>query len=226
MTESLFKACDEEERRVQALVALGSDETSAFENAWFLAAAQDRFHKPPKEHSYFMYPHHGGYIRVSAGAAWGESAILTKDPFSQAVRIAFDQLEEPASRTYLLAGKTGEAIDWPVVRFVRDEPLVVSDVEETLRTEFEFHAERWYEETKYLSSAVEIVLHPSYQRIIGMGPAALPMIFRDLVRNGRDWLWALSSITGQNPVEDADAGNVPRMRAAWLEWGRRNGYVF
>jgi hypothetical protein len=86
-------------------------------------------------------------------------------------------------------------------------------------------AAKWAEDTLYLSSATDIVLHPNYQRIIGMGPRALPWILRDLEQTGRDWFWALWAITGENPVDQSDAGNFPRMTQAWLEWGRKRSYI-
>src|SRR5436190_21177694 len=49
----------------------------------------------------------------------------------------------------------------------RDEPG-------TLKKEFREHAERWYQETRILSSIPAILFNQNYQRIIGMGRAVLP----------------------------------------------------
>jgi hypothetical protein len=35
----------------------------------------------------------------------------------------------------------------------------------------------------------------------------------------------LNAITGENPIPDDAAGDIDRMTAAWLEWGRANGLL-
>jgi hypothetical protein len=70
----------------------------------------------------------------------------------------------------------------------------------------------------------KIVLHPAYQRIIGMGEQVLPLIFKDLSARGGHWIWALSAITGECDV--AKSGDTFREAVqAWLKWGRKNGYL-
>lgn len=86
-------------------------------------------------------------------------------------------------------------------------------------------ASQWKKETRLLSSTDDIASHPSYQQIIGLGCESLPFIFDDLRRESSHWFWALSAITGADPVANQDRGNIPRMREAWLTWGRLAGYV-
>ncbi len=90
-----------------------------------------------------------------------------------------------------------------------------------------FHrlASQWRDETELLSSTTARAMHPAYQQIIGLGPEALPLIFKELPQTPGHWFWALRSITGEDPVPSADAGNVRRMAEAWLDWGRAHGYV-
>jgi hypothetical protein len=57
-----------------------------------------------------------------------------------------------------------------------------------------------------------------------MGEVVVPLLLRDLEINRRHWFSALAAITGANPVSEEDAGNIPRMADAWLQWGRENGY--
>src|SRR6266545_5552526 len=90
---------------------------------------------------------------------------------------------------------------------------------------FEQLASAWERETKHLSSLTQIVLNPHYQQIIGMGDRAVPFIFDRLSTSPGHWFWALSAITGANPVAPEDAGDVERMTEAWLSWGRLHGYV-
>jgi len=66
---------------------------------------------------------------------------------------------------------------------------------------------------------------PEYQRIIGMGSVAIPLILAELRREPNQWFWALSAITDENPVDPTAAGDVNRMADAWLEWGRNKGLI-
>ena len=91
---------------------------------------------------------------------------------------------------------------------------------------FRENALKWYEETKYLSSVSDIVLHPSYQRIIGLGPAALPLLFRERAETHGHWFWALTAITGVDPVPEDDHGRIRAMTARWLEWAKEQGYIW
>jgi hypothetical protein len=90
---------------------------------------------------------------------------------------------------------------------------------------FKAHERKWKRETQYISSLSDKYLHPSYARIIGMGPSAVPMILQSLKRQPNDWFYALRAITGDNPVDPNDAGDVAKMSQAWLEWGARRGFV-
>ena len=66
----------------------------------------------------------------------------------------------------------------------------------------------------------EMVLHPLYQRIIGMGEAAIPLILNEFDRQPNHWFWALHSITDEDPVPEDCQGNISKMASAWIEWGR------
>jgi len=125
------------------------------------------------------------------------------------------------------ARKATPTIDWDSVPVIGQDLLyAVEAVESPLEKEFQEHLRKWSEETAYISSATQIVLHPSYQRIIGMGPAVLPIIFKNMQETEQhDWFWALVAITGDNPVESKDEGNVPRMIQAWRRWGKEHGYI-
>jgi hypothetical protein len=58
-----------------------------------------------------------------------------------------------------------------------------------------------------------------------MGPAAVPLILREMQREPDHWFWALRAITGEDPVARADAGNIERMTQAWLRFGEERGYL-
>ncbi len=71
----------------------------------------------------------------------------------------------------------------------------------------------------------EMSAHPAYQRVVGMGRLALPMIFREFAIEADHWFWTLKAITGCDPVPPSHRGNIELMAADWLDWGRLRGYV-
>jgi hypothetical protein len=84
-------------------------------------------------------------------------------------------------------------------------------------------ANEWREATLFTSAVDRMVMHPAYQRIIGLGPLAIPLILRELRREPELWFWALNALTG----EDAAAGEETVEGAArrWIEWGASQGYI-
>jgi hypothetical protein len=91
------------------------------------------------------------------------------------------------------------------------------------RAEFNRLAERWRRETRFSSSSDEKILHPAYQSIIAMGKTAVPLVLEELQARDGHWFWALHFMSGENPVPD-DA-NVSQTRAAWLDWGKKKGFL-
>ena len=86
-------------------------------------------------------------------------------------------------------------------------------------------AEDWRRETGVLSSTSQIVMHPSYQQIIGLGQAALPFILAELEHRPDHWFWALRAIAGVDPVPREDKGNLRKMAAAWIAWARDSDLI-
>jgi hypothetical protein len=87
-------------------------------------------------------------------------------------------------------------------------------------------AKAWKSETELVSKVTKRILHPAYQKTIGMGESAIPLILKDLSENGPDdWFWALTAITDENPITKEMAGNMAAMTEAWLQWGRKAGYL-
>jgi len=85
-------------------------------------------------------------------------------------------------------------------------------------------ARKWKKETAHLSFIEQMVLHPAYQEIIGLGKKAIPLILKQLKKEPNFWFWALRSLTGKDPVTKDMRGDVMAMRKAWLNWGKDNGY--
>lgn len=76
----------------------------------------------------------------------------------------------------------------------------------------------WRAETAFLSDPTQVILHPAYQRIIGLGHPAVPLVVNELVSSGGDWFWALRFMTGAEPVQPTSWGNFDAMRDAWVAW--------
>ena len=116
-----------------------------------------------------------------------------------------------------------------------DDPSVRNQLKKTTRTRnssthenleetFNQLVQQWRTETRGISSSTELILHPAYQQIIGLGKEAIPLLLRELEKKSGRWFWALKSITRQDPVLPKQQGKTKEMIQAWLDWGRKNGY--
>jgi hypothetical protein len=81
----------------------------------------------------------------------------------------------------------------------------------------------WKDACRYISSIEKIAIHPAYQRIIGLGLQAVPLILEDLRQEPDQWFWALSSIAGEDI--GADQETATGAAEAWLLWGREQGFI-
>jgi hypothetical protein len=103
-------------------------------------------------------------------------------------------------------------------------PRPVGEGGPTLEQKFQRLAAIWRVETGYLSSPTAMVNHPAYQEIIGLRPAAVSLVLRELEQRPAHWFDALHALTGADPMDPADRGKVRKIAEAWLRWGRANGY--
>jgi hypothetical protein len=99
------------------------------------------------------------------------------------------------------------------------------EVPAAVERKFSALAEEWRNATMLSSSSTDRLSHPAYLKIIGMGPAAIPLILRELEQHGGHWFLALRSITDADPVQPEDAGKIKTMAEAWIRWGKQNGYL-
>ena len=95
---------------------------------------------------------------------------------------------------------------------------------EDLAKRFAALAARWKKETLHHSRMDKVAAHPAHREIIAMGEKVVPLILADLEKTLAPWFMALDEITGADPIPEEDAGYVDKMAAAWLAWGRENGY--
>jgi uncharacterized protein YukE len=103
----------------------------------------------------------------------------------------------------------------------------IQDVAEgDARKRFAELSAKWKRETRLASNITKKSIHPAYQQIIGMGYAVIRLILMDLAENGPEhWFWALTAITGENPITEEMAGKMEAMTEAWLKWGVTKGFL-
>ncbi|WP_155631952.1 hypothetical protein [Burkholderia cepacia] len=94
-----------------------------------------------------------------------------------------------------------------------------------LERTFDTLKDQWLAATAFASATVDIVLNDAYQQIIGLGPAALPLILRELEKNGGQWFWALRMITRQDPVPKELRGKTKQMAEAWVNWAKEQQII-
>jgi hypothetical protein len=95
-------------------------------------------------------------------------------------------------------------------------PEVVSET----KMAFESLAGEWKASRGPATTVSMMTRHPAYKAIIGLGESAVPWLLEELDREPDHWFAALRSITGANPVRPEDRGNLEKMAASWIEWGR------
>jgi hypothetical protein len=95
---------------------------------------------------------------------------------------------------------------------------------ESIEQKFLRLRDQWKADTAHVSSTSQLVLHPAYQAIIGMGPIAVPLLLRELERRVDFWFWALHAITGVDPSPPEFRGDGEKMAKAWLAWGKSQSY--
>jgi hypothetical protein len=85
----------------------------------------------------------------------------------------------------------------------------------------------WKEQrNKWSSDPHEWAMSPAYQKIIAMGPEAIPLVLKELMRRPDHWFWALNMLSDTNPIRPEHAGDFREMINDWLKWGRENGYLW
>jgi hypothetical protein len=139
--------------------------------------------------------------------SWNYRPLLTKhgcDDWSFCVKSQYD-----------VDRRIGRVFRWHRSRTEASKP--------SLAAEFKEYADKWWSETRLLSSIQSKVFNPNYQRIIGLGRAALPFIFSDLKQRGGQWYWALECITGENPA--AHATTLDEAKRSWLDYAAEKGYL-
>jgi hypothetical protein len=90
---------------------------------------------------------------------------------------------------------------------------------------FQHLVSQWRKETAHQSILTKKVMHPAYQRIIGMGPRAIPLILREMNRRPGHWFWALDALTQGEESPATGSKDLEEATEAWLTWGRAKNYL-
>ncbi|MGI8588242.1 MAG: hypothetical protein ACR2M0_11230 [Chloroflexia bacterium] len=106
---------------------------------------------------------------------------------------------------------------------VRGSVAYIEYDEQELADTFDALARDWQEETGMLSVVQKKAMHPAYQRIIGLGRPAIPLLLRELKERPSHWFWALDAVTGENPVPPG--ADPTEALEAWPRWGKERGYL-
>lgn len=88
-------------------------------------------------------------------------------------------------------------------------------------------ATEWKNATGGLPRVIDKIRHPAYRRIISWGMDAVPHILNDISSSEEPahWFEALHEITGANPVDDRETGNLTKMAEAWIRWGKKRNLI-
>jgi hypothetical protein len=86
-------------------------------------------------------------------------------------------------------------------------------------------ATEWNREAGKISNPVKLFMHKKYQQIIGLGPQAVPFMMQDIADGKGNWYWAIAAITREDPIRPEDAGDMAKIRMAWIAWGKERGYL-
>jgi hypothetical protein len=110
-----------------------------------------------------------------------------------------------------------------------ETPSPVTEPIAKLEERFAAQAEKWDRETAHLSSPAQRCSHPSYMAILGMAnehrKEIIKLMLLDMQHNSREWFWALSYLTQDNPISRNESGRLDRMIEAWVRWGKQRGYL-
>lgn len=93
----------------------------------------------------------------------------------------------------------------------------------SLRTQFTSLADQWEQDTAFESVTPLVLCHPSYLRVIALGPRVIPLILDRMQSRPAPWFAALEALTGVNPGQGED--NLADATRVWLDWGRQAGFV-
>lgn len=82
----------------------------------------------------------------------------------------------------------------------------------------------WKTAVHFSSSLTEMLRHDAYRRIVAMGTRVVGLLIHEMATDPDHWGPALTEITGAQPIQESDAGNLRKIAEAWVRWGREHGF--
>ncbi len=95
----------------------------------------------------------------------------------------------------------------------------------SLATRFESLAKEWEahcDSHREASNPYVFLNHPSFESLVGLGRAAVPLIIERYREGSVFWGAALRRITGVTTFGDGVVGNLEATRRGWLQWWDEN----
>lgn len=100
-----------------------------------------------------------------------------------------------------------------------------SALQQSVEVRFRKLIEIWQSDRPLSSRLSDLVMHPAYQQIIGLGPQAIPLLLREIEQNPDWWFSALHAITGAAPeIPPESKGKLKELSKIWLAWGHKYNY--
>lgn len=146
-----------------------------------------------------------GLAAFNAKRAWSvDNEAITSEFLRVALPQEKLQLQQQLANSLRRANKNicGVAVVYQEKEWPQEHWYISSAEDKTSEVEQKFQkfAEVWYQDTLVLSDYLTKILHPAYQRIIGLGLPVVPFILRELQDMPTEWFWALRAITGVDPT--------------------------
>lgn len=91
--------------------------------------------------------------------------------------------------------------------------------------EIERLKEKWLHDTRFDSGYSTLINHPAHLRIVSFGERVIPYLIRDMQKHRTPWFYALTEITGENPISEESWGKIDNIIQDWLAWAKKNNYV-
>lgn len=82
---------------------------------------------------------------------------------------------------------------------------------------------KWEYDTRNISSASQILGHPSVAGLVQMGQEIIPLLLK-VMKDNYHFTFILHKLTGEWPVKDEYKGNGPMIIQSWRKWAHRHGY--
>src|SRR5438045_2258252 len=101
-----------------------------------------------------------------------------------------------------MAQRKSAAAERPI-QPVDSQPEKGADVERRFRE----LVQQWQHAVRPSWSVHDMITHEAYQRIVALGPPAIPLILREMQRRPDHWFMALHLLTGADPAAGTGTGS-------------------